>query len=279
MTTLGKALDEARGRLSGASASPALDAEVLLAHVLAMDRGRLRARDAQPCPPAALARFRELVARRALGEPVAYLTGSKGFRDLELEVGPGVLIPRPETELLVELALRLCAGLDAPAVLDVGTGSGAIALALARECPGATVVAVDVSPEALVVARRNAKRAGIANVAFVRGRWLDAIAGRFDVIVSNPPYVAAGDPHLSALAHEPVIALVPGPSGLEAIEALLARAPGQLARGGWLLVEHGSAQGGAVRRMFRQARLEEVGTFRDLAGLERVTAGRRPAPG
>jgi len=138
---------------------------------------------------------------------------------------------------------------------------------------------VDVSPEALAVARRNAERAGIANVAFVRGRWLDAIAGRFDVIVSNPPYVAADDPHLSALSHEPVIALVPGPSGLEAIEAVLAHAPEQLAPGGWLLVEHGAAQGDIVRRMFRRARLEEVETFRDLAGLERVTAGRRPAPG
>lgn len=278
MTTLGQVLDEARRRLSGASASPALDAEVLLAHALAMDRGRLRARDAEPCPPAALARFRALVARRAAGEPVAYLTGSKGFRDLELDVTPGVLIPRPETEMLVELALRLGAGRDAPAVLDLGTGSGAIALALACEWPKATIVAVDVSPEALAVARRNAERAGIANVAFVRGRWLDAIAGRFDVIVSNPPYVAADDPHLPALAHEPVIALVPGPSGLEAIEALLARAPEQLAPGGWLLVEHGSTQGGIVRGMFGQAGLEEVETFRDLAGLERVTAGRRPAP-
>lgn len=278
MTTLGQALEEARRRLAGASASPALDAEVLLAHVLAIDRGRLRARDVEPCPTAALARFRALLARRAAGEPVAYLTGSKGFRDLELEVAPGVLIPRPETELLVELALRLGAGLDAPAVLDLGTGSGAIALALAREWPAARVVAVDVSPAALAVARRNAERAGIANVTFVQGRWLDAIAGRFDLVVSNPPYVASGDVHLPALAHEPGIALVPGPTGLEALEAILRDAPAQLAPDGWLVVEHGASQGEAVRRMFARAGLGEVATFRDLAGLERVTAGRRPAP-
>ena len=194
MTTIDEALQRARARLDGRTASPALDAEVLLAHVLGTGRGLLRARDTDPCPPTALARFRELVARRARGEPVAYLTGTKGFCDLELEVVPGVLIPRPETELLVELALRLGERLDAPSVLDLGTGSGAIALALAREWPAAAIVAVDVSPSALAVARRNAGRAGIANVTFVQGRWLDAIAGRFDFIVSNPPYVAADDP-------------------------------------------------------------------------------------
>jgi len=279
MTTLGQALEEARTRLAGTSASPALDAEVLLAHVLGTARGLLRARDTQPCPPDALARFRQLVARRSTGEPVAYLTGSKGFRDLELDVAAGVLVPRPETELLVELALRLGERADAPSVLDLGTGSGAIALALAREWPTAAIVAVDVSPSALAVARRNAGRAGIANVTFVQGRWLDAIAGRFDFIVTNPPYVAADDPHLPALAHEPELALVPGPTGLEAIEAIVGRAPARLVPGGWLLVEHGAAQAAAARRMFRQAGLGEVETFRDLAGLERVTAGRRPAAG
>ncbi len=278
MATLGQALEEARRRLAGSSASPALDAEVLLAHVLGTGRGLLRARDTDPCPPTALARFRELVARRAQGEPVAYLTGTKGFCDLELEVAPGVLIPRPETELLVELALRLGEGRDAPSVLDLGTGSGAIALALAREWPAARVVAVDVSPTAMAVARRNAERAGISNVTFVRSRWLDAIAGRFDLIVSNPPYVAADDCHLPALAHEPGIALVPGPTGLEALEAILRDAPSRLAPGGWLIMEHGAAQGPAVRGMFACSGLGEVATFRDLAGLERVTAGRRPAP-
>lgn len=276
MTTIDEALRQARARLEGASASPSLDAELLLAEVLGLSRGALRARDHEPCAPAGLQRFLALVERRAGGEPLAYLTGRRGFRDLELEVTPDVLVPRPETELLVELALERMTGRAAPGVLDLGTGSGAIALAIAAERRDADVVAVDASAAALAVARRNAVRANIGNVRFVAGHWLEPVAGEFDVIVSNPPYVAAGDPHLPALVHEPRSALVPGATGLEAIEEIVREAPSHLVAGGWLIVEHGADQGRAVRELCRQAGLDEVATFRDLAGLERATCGRRP---
>lgn len=274
MVSVRDAIREGRERLARSSASAGLDAELLLAHVLGLTRGTLLARDSGPLAPADLERFRRLLDRRARGEPVAYLTGHRGFRDLELEVTPDVLVPRPETELLVELALRLLDGRAAPAVLDLGTGSGAIALAIARELPQARVVAVDSSLAALAVARRNALAAGIGNVAFVAGHWLAPFTGSFDAIVGNPPYVAAGDPHLPALASEPQAALVAGPGGLEAIEEILRSAPPRLAPGGWLVIEHGATQGPAVRGLFGRAGLADVATHRDLAGLERATTGR-----
>jgi len=257
------------------------EAEILLAHALGRDRTTLWAHPAAPVPAAPAARCRELVRRRAAGEPVAYLTGRRGFWTLELEVTPAVLIPRPETELLVELTLGLLAA-DQPArVADLGTGSGAIALALASERPRWTVVATDASADALAVARGNAVRLGLAGVDFRLGSWTEALAPGepFEAIVSNPPYVAEGDPHLveGDLPFEPRAALAAGPDGLAAVRALVPAAMPHLAPGGWLLLEHGAEQGPAVREVLREAGLEAVRTVPDLAGLDRVSLGRRPA--
>ena len=183
-------------------------------------------------------------------------------------------MPRPETELLVERALAAIAGLKSPAVLDLGTGSGAIAIAIAAERPDAAVTATDVSAAALGVAKRNAAGLGLRNLRFFEGAWYAPLAGaRFDAIVSNPPYVAAGDPALDALAHEPRLALVGGSDGLAALTAVASGAPRHLAPGGWLLVEHGASQGDAVRGLLRSAGLEKITTRADLAGLDRVTEG------
>jgi release factor glutamine methyltransferase len=276
MTTVAEALANARHRLV-ASDSAELDAELLLATVLGLRRARLLMDDRRALAPDDAARFATLVERRAAGEPVAYLTGHRGFWTLELEVTPDVLVPRPETELLVELALaRLPQGHCR--VLDLGTGSGALALAIAAERPEATVDAVDESPAAIAVARRNAGHAGIGNVRFGVGHWFGPVGGRqYHVIVANPPYLAADDPHLPALAFEPRSALVAGPTGLEALAEIAVAAPAHLRPGGWLLAEHGEAQGAAVRRLFSDAGLAGVATFRDLAGLERATVGQAPA--
>ncbi len=277
MTTVAGALAAARHRLV-ASGSAELDAELLLAHVLDLSRAQLIAEDRRELTAAEAARVEALLARRAAGEPVAYLTGRRGFWTLELAVTPDVLVPRPETELLVELALaRLPAG---PCrVLDLGTGSGALALAIAAERPEATVDAVDESAAALALAQRNAARAGLGNLCFALGHWYAPVGGRrYHVIVANPPYLAADDPHLPALAFEPRAALVAGPTGLEALAEIAAGAPAQLLPGGWLIAEHGASQGGAVRGLWRGAGLLEVATFTDLAGLERSTAGHLPGP-
>ena len=224
------------------------------------------------------AALESLASRRLAGEPVAYLTGRREFWSLELEVTPDVLVPRPETELLVDLALAAIARLARPSVLDLGTGSGAIALAIASERKDAAVTATDISPAALAVARRNADRHGIRNIRLVQGSWYEPLAAaRFDAIVSNPPYVESGDPALAALAHEPRLALAAGPRGLEAIEAVCAgaeRAP--RASTADLFIEHGAAQGAAVRSLMKAAGLGGVETHRDLAMLERVTAGAMP---
>jgi release factor glutamine methyltransferase len=193
-------------------------------------------------------------------------------------VGPGVLVPRPETELLVEMALEVLRGKRAPQVLDLGTGSGAIAIAIALEIPAARVVAVDASLAALEIARRNADRTGAANVGFLAGDWYEPVAGRrFDLVVSNPPYLAAGDPHLAALGHEPAGALVAGPVGLEALAKIVAGAADHLQPGGSLILEHGCDQGAAVRDLLAAAGLQEPRTRRDLAGLERASLAQRPA--
>ena len=268
----------ARKRLADMSESPALDAELLLAHVLGLPRAALRLGGAREVAPGDAERFATLVDRRASGEPVAYLTGRRGFWTLELAVTPAVLVPRPETELLVEAALERLRPLRAPDILDLGTGSGAVAIALASESPGARVVAVDTSAAALEVAAANAADAGVAHVTFVKGHWYEPVGSRrFDCIVANPPYLAAADPHLPGLAHEPRGALVAGPSGLEALEEVVGGAGDHLREGGWLLVEHGAGQGAAVRRSCATAGLESVETLADLAGLERVTVARRPA--
>jgi len=215
--------------------------------------------------------YLDLVRRRGAGEPVAYILGRREFYSLELSVSPAVLIPRPETELLVDLALE-----RRPAcVLDLGTGSGAVALAIKRHLPGARVVAVESSAAALAVARRNAVKLNL-EVDFRHGRWFEPVAGeRFELVVSNPPYVAAGDPHLPGLRHEPAAALVAGPDGLDAIREITSAAGLFVAPGGWLLLEHGAGQEAAVRELLEGAGLESVRTWPDLSGIGRVSGGRR----
>ena len=274
--TVGSLLGRGRTLLRSAAAAAAeLDAEVLLAHILGVPRARLRSHPEAPVSAACQARYLEAIARCAGGEPLAYLTGRREFWSLDLGVTPAVLIPRPETELLVERALVLGTAAEAR-VADLGTGSGAVALALARERPRWHIVATDVSAAALAVARANAAELGAARVEFLEGSWLAPLTGRrFDLLVSNPPYVAAGDPALAALSFEPQLALTPGPDGLAALRTLARAAPAHLAPGGWLLLEHGATQGAAVRAELVAAGLAHVRSHRDLAGHERMTEGQR----
>jgi len=272
MTTVRQSLNE-----SIATLGERADAEALLLHVLGQPRSWLFAHAGDVLEPDVRTAFEALVARRGAGEPVAYITGRRGFWTLELEVTGATLIPRPETELLVELALERLPRDQACRVADLGTGSGAIALALASERPQAQVVATDASPDALAVARRNAQRLGMGNVRFVQGDWLAPLAGeRFALVVSNPPYIESADPHLAQgdLRYEPAAALASGADGLDAIRRIAAAAPAQLEAGGWLLLEHGWNQGGAVRGLLREAGCVEVFTARDLEGRERVSGGR-----
>lgn len=252
-----------------------LEAELLLAHALGVDRAWFFAHAEDRPEAAAIERFEALLARRASGEPVAYILGRRDFWSLPLEVTPATLIPRPETELLVELALeRLPKG---GSVLDLGTGSGAIALAIASERPDASVVAVDASASALAVATSNAARLGLQRVIMLESDWYAAIgAQRFDLIVSNPPYVEAGDPHLGEgdLRFEPPSALASGPDGLDDIRRIASGAAQHLVPSGWLLVEHGWNQGPAVRDIFVGAGLSHAFTAQDLEARDRVTGAR-----
>lgn len=265
-------------RLGATSSSPALDAELLVAHVLGVGRSALAAHPERALNRGQQEMLGRLTLRRLAGEPLAYLTGRREFWSLDLQVTADVLVPRPETELAVELALAALAGAPRPAVLDLGTGSGAIALAVARERPDAAVTATDESAAALAVAAGNAARLGIGNVRFRCGAWFAPVAGeRFDLVVSNPPYLGAGDPALAALAHEPRAALVAGPTGLEALDRIAAEAPAALRPGGALVLEHGADQGAAVRALMARAGFTGVVTRRDLAGRERATQGRLAA--
>jgi release factor glutamine methyltransferase len=266
-----------RERLAGASLTAAQDAELLVARALGVGRAALAADPGRALAPEELLALESHARRRLAGEPVAYLTGRREFWSLDLEVTPDVLVPRPETERLVERALAAIAGLVRPQVLDLGTGSGAIALAIASVRPDSAVTASDRSAAALAVARRNAARLGFASVNFIQGDWFAPLAGaRFDAIVANPPYVAADDPALASLAHEPRAALVAGADGLEALSAIAAGAGAHLAPGGRLLLEHGADQGAAVRELLRTAGLADVETRRDLAGHERASEGTQP---
>ena len=259
-------------------ATPGLDAEVLLAHVLGVGRARLRSHCEDVPAADAAARFAALVERRAGGEPVAYILGRKDFWTLELSVSPAVLVPRPETELLVERALTLHAGGEAT-VADLGTGSGAIALALASARPRWRIVATDVSAEALAVARANAVALGLERVEMVQGDWLTCLPERaFDLLLSNPPYVAAADPALRVpeLMREPRLALVAGEDGLAALCGIIRSAPDHLEPGGWLLLEHGAAQAAAVAGALVARGFAQVRSHRDLAGRERMTEGQWP---
>jgi release factor glutamine methyltransferase len=252
-----------------------VDAALLVAHALGRTRSWLYAHGDDPVDEAAREACERLVARRAAGEPLAYITGHRGFWRFDLRVTPDTLVPRPETELLVELALERLPEGKSLRIADLGTGSGAIALALAHERPAARVVAVDASAAALEVARGNARALGIGNVEFREGDWLQPLAGEtFDLIASNPPYIAVGDPHLDDLRHEPALALSSGADGLDAIRTIVRDAPPRLVAGGWLLLEHGLDQGAAVRALLSAAGYADVSTARDLEQRDRVTLGR-----
>ena len=253
-----------------------IDAQMLLLHLLQRptnDRAWLLAHDSDPLPAQALAGFQALCQRRLAGEPVAYLTGSKAFYGLPLQVDARVLDPRPDTETLVDWALELLAGQIAPRIADLGTGSGAIALALQSQRPDAQVLALDASADALAVARANAQRLQLP-VQFQQGNWLAGISGPFDAIVSNPPYIAAADPHLATLTHEPLQALASGADGLDDIRTIVAQAPQRLVPGGWLLLEHGWDQAEAVRALLAVQGFAQVQSRSDLAGIARCSGGR-----
>jgi release factor glutamine methyltransferase len=258
-----------------AAADPSpLDAELLLAHVLGTERWRLTAHPEQTVSAGDAERFRALLARRANGEPLAYLTGRREFWSLEFAVTRDVLVPRPETELLIERALALRPQAEAR-VADLGTGSGAIAIALAHERPQWQVVATDASSAALAVAGRNSATLGVQG-EFRHGDWYAPLAGeRFDLLLSNPPYVAADDPAMQALRHEPAMALTPGADALRCLRTLAQGAAQHLLPGGWLILEHGATQGAQLRDELVLAGLGHVRSHRDLGGHERTTEGQR----
>ena len=256
-----------------------VDAQLLLMWSLGRnphDRAWLIAHDDEPLPEAAAARWAKALQRRLDGEPVAYILGEQAFFGLNLRVGPGVLVPRPDTETLVQWALDLTPDQASVRCWDVGTGSGAIALALCRERPRWSITASDLSEEALRVAQDNAERLGF-DVRWAQGPWLAAVPNElFDLIVSNPPYIAEGDPHLRALHHEPLSALTAGADGLDDLRTLITQAPDRLSAGGWLLLEHGHDQAPAVRSLLSQAGFTQVNSRKDLAGIERCSGGHWP---
>lgn len=263
-----EALAEAR------AAIPPREARLLLCHVLGVSLAGLEAHPERKVSPGDTAIFRDLTARRAAGEPVAYLTGRREFYGLDFHVTPEVLIPREETELLADIAQESKAG----RILDLGTGSGCLAIAVAKALPQAEVTAVDASAAALAVARENAARHGV-KVRFLQGDWFAPLAGeRFDLILANPPYVAAADPHLSQgdVRFEPRAALAAGPDGLDEIRRIVAQAPAHLVPGGRLWFEHGYDQGAAAAALLASAGFSGIAQRRDLAGILRVSGGLRP---
>lgn len=275
-------LAEAEILLAPLDGDARLEAEYLLCHALGCSRSALYANPERRADGAGGERFRQLLGRRAAGEPLAYLIGTQPFLDFTLKVTPATLIPRADTETLVEAALA-----DAPAeaplrVLDLGTGSGAVALALARARPAWQVTAVDLSEAALAVARDNAAALGLTRMRFLQGDWFDALprGERYALVVGNPPYVAEDDPHLldPGLAAEPRLALVAGPDGLTAIRRIAAEAPAWLIIGGRLWLEHGWDQGPAVRDLLARLGYHDIVTRRDAGGRERVTGARAPSP-
>jgi len=280
--SVGEALAGARAALSSGDADGRLEAQLLLGHVLGRNRAWLMAHDGDALGENERHRLDALVRRRAAGEPIAYILGRREFWSLDLLVTPAVLVPRADTESLVERALALIEIGRAATVCDLGTGSGAVAIAIARERPRATVFASDASAPALAVAAANVRRLAPGRVALWRGNWLEAVAGAcVDLLVSNPPYVAANDAHLARgdLPHEPRDALAAGRDGLDALRDIVAQAPRCLRPGGWLALEHGAAQGATVQALFRRSGFRQVATHRDLGDHERVTAGCLPGAG
>ncbi len=256
-----------------------VDAQILLLHTLARplhDRAWLLAHDTELLNEAQQLLWDQALQRRLQGEPVAYITGRKDFFGLTLNVDARVLDPRPDTEILVEWALELLPSGQPSRVLDLGTGSGAVALALQHQRPAARVTAVDASSDALTVAFANALRLNLP-VQCMLSHWMDAVPGPFELIVSNPPYVAEGDPHLAALMHEPLHALTSGADGLDDIRQIIAQAPRRLVPGGWLLLEHGWDQAAPVQALLRDAGFVKVQSRRDLGEIERCTGGALPA--
>jgi release factor glutamine methyltransferase len=277
MNTVGSALAAARE-----AGIERLDAQLLVAHALQQSRAWVIAHEDAPLSAVHAAQVQQLFARRADGEPLAYLVGAREFHGLRLRVTPDVLVPRPDTETLVDWALALMAPLPAPRVIDLGTGSGAIALAVKHARPDAEVHATDLCAAALEVARANAQALGLA-VTWHRGAWWQAVTpATFDIALSNPPYVAPGDAHLHALRHEPSMALTPADDrgdGLADLKRIVAGAGAHVRASGWLLLEHGADQGAAVRALLQHGGWGGVQTRRDLGGQERATGAHRPSDG
>lgn len=262
------------------ASSARIEVQCLLQKTLQVPRVYLLAHPERSLTDAEFAHYSALLQRRLQGEPVAYILGEREFFGLSLNVTPATLIPRPDTELLVELALQRIPANARSAVLDLGTGSGAIALAIAQARPQAEVLACDASAAALAVAQQNARALDLGNVRFVQSNWFAALGTqRFNLIVSNPPYIAAGDPHLAQgdVRFEPVSALVSGSDGLDDIRHIISHAAAQLLPGGWLLLEHGYDQAAAVRSLLQRAQFSAVSSARDLAGIERATVGQKGA--
>jgi release factor glutamine methyltransferase len=274
VATISETVARATQALQARSDSPRLDAELLLAKVMELPRSALISRGDEPVDSRHEHSFRNLVRRRAEGSPVAYLTGVREFWSLPLQVSPAVLVPRPETECLVEQALRFLPREALCSVLDLGTGSGAIALSLARERPHWHITGVDVSSEAIGIAAGNAAALGLTQVRWRQSNWFEALQDeRFHLIVANPPYIAAADPALEDLSAEPALALVSGPTGLEAFDAIIAAAPKHLLARGGLALEHGISQAEDVARLLEIHGFDSVGTYSDFSGRPRVTLG------
>ena len=271
--TIESAVKDATERLRAVTDAPRLEAELLLARAINMPRSFLFAHPEDELDEASLQRLADTVERRLAGEPMAYITGIREFWSMELAVNPATLVPRPETELLVDVALRDIPRKAEWQILDLGTGSGAVALAIGRERPSCYVTATDISAEALAAARENANRNNIGNVEFLQGDWLGPVAERrFEVIVSNPPYVADDDEALAKLQAEPMLALQAGPQGLDAIEVLARGCPAIITSGGLLVIEHGADQEQAVAALLKAHGWANIRCYKDYSGLPRVTS-------
>ncbi len=274
VSTITEAVRNAAIELTPHSDSPRLDAELLLATILGLPRSALIARSDDPVATNHESAYAGLIRSRAGGVPIAYLTGSREFWSLPLKVSPAVLVPRPETEILVEHALTLLPRDAVCSVLDLGTGSGAVALSLAHERPRWAITGVDISPAALEIAAHNAHTLKLSHVKWRLGHWFNPVPGeRFHLIVANPPYIAANDPALTALCAEPATALIAGPTGLEALRDIIAQAPRHLHARGGLALEHGITQGQDVAQLLLQHGFASIRTYSDFSGRPRVTLG------